>query len=136
MRKYISIPVVLILWVIVHVDWHLARSHHHRLSMEWHEHWIVGFVAFFLLVLFCTWKWPERFVWAALLNAALGLFVGHIGEAWLEALQSHEPMAIPAERWHAFFQFTLAGLAGLLLGMILVFGLRRGRTVRSGQLAN
>ena len=129
MRKYLSTPAILILWVIVHVDWHLARSHHHRLSMEWHEHWIIGLIAIFALVLFCAWKWPERFVWAALLNAAVGLFVGHIGEAWLEALRSHDPLnsELTPERWYAFFQFALAGLAGLLPGMVVVFGRRRWR---------
>jgi len=129
MRKYLSIPAILILWVVVHLDWHLARSHHHRLSMEWHEHWIVGLVAMIVLVLFCAWKWPERFVWAAFLNAVIGLFLGHIGEAWLEARQGHDSLLseLTPERWHAFFQFSLAGLAGLLLGMVLVFGCRRFR---------
>jgi hypothetical protein len=122
--KYLSIPAILILWVVVHVDWHLARSHHHRLSTEWHEHWIVGLLAMFALVLFCALKWPERFVLASLLNAAVGLFVGHIGEAWLEALRGHEPLnsGLTPERRHAFFQFSAAGLGGLLLGTVLVFG--------------
>jgi|HubBroStandDraft_6_1064221.scaffolds.fasta_scaffold00041_37 hypothetical protein len=134
MRKYLSIPAILILWVVVHLDWHLARSHHHRLSMEWHEHWIVGLLAMFMLVLFCAWKWPERFVSAALLNATIGLFVGHIGEAWFEALRSHHPLnsELTPERWHAFFQFSLAGLAGLLLGTVLAFGWRRWRGKNEG----
>jgi len=129
MQKYISVPVIVVLWVIVHLDWHLARSHHHRLSMEWHQHWIVGLAAFAALVLFSAWKWPDGFVWAALLNGAIGLFVGHIGEAWLEAVQSHEPFAVSAERWRAFYEFTLAGLAGFLLGTVMVFGRRRWRRV-------
>ncbi len=129
MRKYLSIPAILILWVVVHVDWHLARSHHHRLSLEWHEHWIVGLAAFFLLVLFCAWKWPERFVLASVLNAAWGLFVGHIGEAWLEALRSHDPLnsELTPERWHVFFQFTAAAIVGLLLGTFTIFATRRRR---------
>jgi hypothetical protein len=127
MHKYLSIPAILLLVVIVHLDWHLARSHHHRLSMEWHEHWIIGVAAFFLLVLFCAWKWPKPFVRASLLNGALGLFLGHIVEAWGEASLSHQTIGVvlTPERWHAFFQFSLAALAGLLLGMFLVFGKRR-----------
>jgi hypothetical protein len=123
--KYISVPVIVVLWVVVHLDWHLARSHHHRLSMEWRQHWVVGLVAFTALVLFSAWKWQDGFVWATLLNGAIGLFVGHIGEAWLEALKDHEPLLISAERWRAFYEFSLAGLAGLLLGMGLVYGWRR-----------
>jgi hypothetical protein len=126
MRKYLSIPVILILWVIVHLDWHLARSHHHRLSMEWHEHWIVGLVTFFLLVLFCARKWPEHFLLASALNAAWGLFLGHIGEAWIEALQSHQALntQLTPERWHMFFQFFAAAIAGMLLGILAVFATR------------
>lgn len=41
MRKFISIPVVLLWLIIVHVDWHLARSHHHRMSLEWRYHWMI-----------------------------------------------------------------------------------------------
>jgi hypothetical protein len=132
-RKYISVPVIVVLWVVVHLDWHLARSHHHRLSMEWHQHWILGLVAFVVLVLFSARRWPDGFVWATLLNGALGLFVGHIGEAWLEALKDHQPLAIPAERWHAFYEFSLPGLAGFLLGTVMVYGWRRWRGVSGPQ---
>jgi hypothetical protein len=127
MHKCLSIPAILALWVIVHLDWHLARSHHHRLSMEWHQHWIVGIVAFFFLVLFCAWKWPKPFVRVALFNSAIGLFLGHIVEAWIESQLNHEAIGavLTPERWHAFFQFSLAGIAGLLLGMFFVFGKRR-----------
>ena len=109
----------------VHVDWHLARSHQHRMSMEWHQHWIVGLAAFFFLVLFSAWKWPEQFVWAAMVNGAIGLFLGHIVEAWLESLHGHEAFYISAERWRVFFEFPVAGLVGFVLGMVVVFGRRR-----------
>lgn len=74
MRKYLWLPVVLILWVI-HVDWHLARSHHYRFSMEWREHWIVGLFTFSFLccsVLCCFVRasGPIRFVLACMGNAA------------------------------------------------------------------
>jgi hypothetical protein len=127
MRKTLSMPAVLILWVVVHVDWHLARRHHLPAQLEWHEHWTVGLIVMFSLVPFCAWKWPERFVWKSLLNAAVGHFFRTHCEAWLEAARSHDPLdsELTAERWHAFFQFSRAGLAGLLVGMVLVFGRRR-----------
>lgn len=35
MRRLISVPLVLILAMLIHVDWHFARPHVHRLSLDW-----------------------------------------------------------------------------------------------------
>ncbi len=127
MRRYISIPAVLLLVVIVHVDWHLARGHHHRLSMEWHYHWIIGFAALAALFLFAARKWPKHFLGTAFLNAAIGLFLGQIIEPLLEALGYHVPVAavFSPERWRVFCEFLIAGVAGSLFGVALVYISRR-----------
>jgi hypothetical protein len=46
MPRLISFPLVLILTTMIHVDWHFARPHQHRLSLEWSSHWLLG-MAFF-----------------------------------------------------------------------------------------
>jgi|SRR5215472_7066754 len=127
MRRYISIWAVLLIMVIVHVDWHFGRGHHHRLSLSLPYHWVTGLVSFFVLALFCARKWPENAGWAAVLNGVLGLFAGQVIEPMLEVVGYHAPMAsvFSAERWHVFWQFTAAAAVGLLAGMGAVWVRRR-----------
>ena len=136
MRRYLSIPLVIVLAVIVHLDWHLARSHHHRLSMEWQYHWVIGFFAFVLLLLFCSWKWPEHFLRAALLNALVGLLLGQIVEPLSEAWGYHVSVAdvFTLERWRVFFEFSLAGMIGSLCGIALISNYRRVAKGREPQV--
>jgi hypothetical protein len=127
MKHYISILAVLFLAVLVHVDWHLGRAQHHRLSMGWEYHWVTGFVAFFLVILIVAWKSPEHLEFAAALNVVLGLFLGQIVEPLLEVLGYHVSLAtaLPPERWKVFFQFCLAGLVGFLAGVLWVRARRK-----------
>jgi hypothetical protein len=48
-------------------------------------------------------------------------------------LKDHESLAISAERWHAFYEFSLAALAGFLLGTVMVYIWRRWHRVRGPQ---
>ncbi len=129
MRRYLSIWAVLLIMVMVHVDWHFGRGHHHHMSLSWPYHWITGLVTFFLLVLFCARKWPEKFASAALLNGALGLFAGQIVEPMLEVIGYRISVATVffPERWHVFWQFLMAAIAGLLAGIAVVSVRRRRR---------
>lgn len=129
MRRYLSIWAVLLIMVMVHVDWHLGRGHHHRLSLSWPYHWTTGLLTFFLLVLFCARKWPENPVRAALLNGVLGVFAGQIIEPLLEVLGYRVPLAqvFSPERWYVFCQFAVAAVAGLLAGFAVVWARRRRR---------
>jgi len=127
MRRYISIRAVLLIMVLVHVDWHFGRGHHHRLSLSWPYHWVTGLIAFFLLTWFCAWKWPDNPIRAALLNGSLGLFAGQIVEPLLEVVGYRAPIAsvFSAERWHVFAQFATAAAVGLLVGIGMVRTRRR-----------
>jgi hypothetical protein len=118
MRRYISWWSVVAIAVMIHVDWHLGRGHHHRLSLSWPYHWITGWITFLLLALFCARKWPATPFRTALLNGVLGLFAGQIVEPLLEALGYRTPvgMIFSPERWHVFGQFAIAAVVGLLAG--------------------
>ena len=129
MRRYISIWAVLLIMVLVHVDWHFGRGHHHRLSLSWPYHWLIGLVTFFLLAWFCARKWPEHPFRAALLNGFLGLFAGQIVEPLLEVVGYRVPMTLvfSVERWRVFAQFAAAAAAGLFLGFGMLWARRRPR---------
>lgn len=36
----------LVLATVLHIDWHVARPAHHRLSLEWPFHWVITALAF------------------------------------------------------------------------------------------
>ena len=133
MRRYLSVWSVLFVMVMVHVDWHLGRGHHHRLSLSWSYHWLTGLVTFFLLALFCAKKWPENPIRALLVNGIAGLVAGQIVEPILEAaLYRVSPaIALPPERWHVFSQFFLAAVVGGLAGMLIAWSPRKAESGRT-----
>ena len=134
MRRNVSWWAILVIMVMVHVDWHFGRDHHHRLSLSWPYHWITGLVIFFLLALFCARRWPSNPFRNALLNGVLGLFAGQIIEPTLEVLAYRVPaaMVFSSERWQVFGQFVTAGVAGLVAGLALVAAQRRRRSRAAG----
>ncbi len=125
MRRYVSIWAVLVIMVMVHVDWHLGRGHHHARSLNWPYHWVTGLVTFLLLVFFCAGKtrWPKNPGGPALLNGILGLFAGQIVEPVLEVVAFRLPVAtvFSPERWLIFGQFVEGSLGGLIIGLALWF---------------
>lgn len=127
MRRYVSSTTIVLIMVMVHIDWHFGRGHHHRLSLSWPLHWATGLVAFFLLALFCARRWPENKIRPALLNGGLGLFAGQVIEPLLEAAIYGGPVTsvLSGERWRVFGQFAAAAAVGLLLGIGLERMLRR-----------
>lgn len=130
MQRYISWWAVIAVMVMVHVDWHFGRGHHHRLSLSWPYHWLTGLLTFFLLALFCARKWPDRPFSSAFLNGLLGLFAGQIVEPMLEVVGYRVPtgMVFTPERWHVFWQFAMAAAAGMLAGFAVVALRRRSRS--------
>jgi hypothetical protein len=133
MRRYISISSMLLLGLLVHLDWHLGRSHDHRFSGEWSYHWITGFFGCLLIVFLVTRKSPRWLTPAVALNVALGLVLGQFLEPRGEALVSHLPVAqiVTAERSQVFRDFMMAGIAGLVAG-ILLFGKQKSENILSG----
>jgi len=130
MRRYLSWWAVLAIMVMVHVDWHFGRGHHHRLSLSWPYHWITGLITFFMLALFCARKWPSNPFRNAVINGLAGLLAGQIIEPMLEVVGYRVPVAqvFTPERWHVFWQFTTASAVGLLAGFAVVAARQRGRS--------
>jgi hypothetical protein len=133
MRRYLSFWMVLLVMVMVHVDWHFGRGHHHRLSLSWPYHWFTGVVTFILLTLFCSKKWPENPIRATLINGAAGLVAGQIIEPLAEVVFYRIPIAIvfSAERWHVFLQFFLAAVAGAVAGLVVVWSCSKTRAAQA-----
>lgn len=127
MRRHVSIWTVLLIMVMVHVDWHFGRGHHHRLSLSLPYHWILGLVTFFLLALYSARKWPQNAIGAAVLNGTLGLFAGQIVEPLLEVIGYRVSLGevFTPERWRIFAQFAVASVVGLLAGFAFVRARRR-----------
>ncbi len=119
--KRFPLLVGLLLAVAIHADWHLARSHGHRLSGEWAQHWLVGMPVFAFIALYVARTWPQD-TWRAgarLLGA--GIFLGMVLEPLAEALLYNVPLSAlewPA-RWTAFSEFGAAGLLTYLGVMAL-----------------
>jgi hypothetical protein len=126
MRRYLSVWMVLLVMVMVHVDWHFGRGHHHRLSLSWPYHWLTGILTFLPLALFCAEKWPQNLIRAMLINGAAGLVAGQIIEPLGEVVLYRIPSAIvfSPERWHVFWQFVLAAVVGGLAGVVIVWSRR------------
>ena len=63
MRRHTAVILSVVLAAALHVDWHLARPLHHRLSLDWSHHWLItaavftivaSAVAYGSMLLFCA----------------------------------------------------------------------------------
>jgi hypothetical protein len=111
----------LVLGAVIHVDWHLARpGSHHELSFGLGWHWLLAAPAFLAVYLVAR-RWrPERPLGAALKIVLIGVLAGQVLEPLGEVLLSGTwEWALHSHRWRAFGEFLAAGLATLLLLLIL-----------------
>ena len=121
MRRLHFAGLVLTLAAAIHVDWHLARPAHHRLSLSWPHHWLFAVAVFALVGWVIARRWPR-----APGRAAAGIVVGAVLlaqgiEPVLEqAVYGHE-LGYPndPERWSAFLVCVGAGLPALLATLVL-----------------
>ena len=118
-RRLISVRLVLILAALVHVDWHFARPHHHRLSLEWSSHWAFGMAFFAAAGWFIARRWPADRWLAAAWNVTLALVVGQVIEPVLESVFYDHRLGYPVEpeRWVAFWQCVGAGIPALVIAL-------------------
>jgi hypothetical protein len=119
MPRLISLSLVLILTTMIHVDWHFARPHHHRLSLEWSSHWLFGMVFFAVAGWYVARRWSDRPWRAAAWNVALALIIAQGIEPVLEAAYSGQRLgySVGSERWLAFWQCVGAGLPTFVLAL-------------------
>ena len=96
----------------LHVDWHLARPRHHRLSLAWPYHWVItavlfGIVAWLIARLWTRDRW--RIGFAIFLGA---VFLAQIVEPMMEILVYEQGLGYPADpgRWEVFLLTMAAAI--------------------------
>ncbi len=109
-----------ILAVLVHVDWHVGRPGHMRLSLDWPFHWLLGLAAGagmgWLFLRRRGHGGAERML---AFTGGLGLVLGQVVEPALEVVAYGETFeaVYPAVRWELFAAFAAAWVAGAALAV-------------------
>ena len=112
---------VLFLAAAVHVDWHLARPAHHRLSLAWPHHWIFAAAVFAMVGWLIARWWPDTPGRVAAGIVGLALLLAQIVEPLLEVLVYDRRFGYPSDpgRWTVFAVCIAAGLPALIAALIL-----------------
>ena len=127
MRRLLFALLVLALAAVVHVDWHLARPAHHRLSLGWPHHWLFAAAAFATVGWIIARQWPAASGRAAAWMVGLALLLAQVVEPVLEVAIYQQRLGYPNDpgRWSAFGLCVAAGLPALLLALWLCRPRRR-----------
>jgi hypothetical protein len=133
MRRFLFIVLVLVLAAAVHVDWHFARSTHHRLSLGWDQHWLFSAIAFGLVGWVVARTWPEHAWRRGAMIAMLALLLAQGIEPMAEVALYLHRIGYPDEpaRWTAFFVCTAVGLPAYCLALWRCRPTHGGRASRS-----
>jgi hypothetical protein len=117
MRALTSVPLILILATLVHVDWHFARPVHHRLSLGWSTHWLFAIAFFVAAGWYIGRRWSDMPWRTAAWNVGLALILAQVIEPLFEAASDGQlGYPVTQERWAVFFESMAAGLPALVLG--------------------
>ena len=121
MRRIALFAPSLVLAAGIHVDWHLARSHHHRLSMEWREHWIFAAALFALVGWIVARGWPAERRRAGAWTLGMGIVLAQAVEPVLEAVLYDHRIAygVAPARWAVFGICLAAGIPAYALALCL-----------------
>ena len=122
MRRYASVPLVLLWAAAIHADWHFARPLHHRLSLDLEYHWLFCAGVFALAGAYVARRWPDRRWLAGAWNLGLALVVAQVVEPLLEVAYYDHVLAYDVEpaRWAAFGECLAAGIPAFLAALALV----------------
>jgi hypothetical protein len=117
MRQRVSWPVVLTLATLVHIDWHVARPTHHRLSLGWSAHWLFAIAFFAVAGWYIERRWSSAPWRAAAWNVGIALLIAQVLEPVLEAAYYEGRFGYPvdSERWIVFGKCIAAGLPALAI---------------------
>ena len=131
MRRLLFAVLVLALATAVHVDWHLARPTHHRLSLGWSYHWLFAGAAFATVGWIIARQWPTASGRAAAWIVGLALLLAQGVEPLLEVALYEHRLGYPTDpgRWGVFALCVTAGVPALVLALRLCRPQRR-RTPR------
>jgi hypothetical protein len=115
MRRLMMPLLIALLAVAIHVDWHLARPMHHRLSLAWSQHWIVAAILFGIAGWLIARAWPDRPLRPALTIVGLAVLAAQGIEPVLEVALYQHRLGFPNDpsRWLAFAICLAAGLPAL-----------------------
>jgi hypothetical protein len=115
-----TIILSVLLAVALHVDWHLARPLHHRLSLEWSHHWLATAGVFLIVGCIIARSWPEHRWRMAAAVVALSAVLAQLVEPVLESLVYDHILAYDVEpaRWVAFFKSISAGAVAIIIGLL------------------
>ena len=133
MRRFIFLALVFALAGAVHLDWHFARSTHHRLSLGWDQHWLFAALAFGLVGWVVARTWPEQAWRRGGVIATLALLLAQGIEPMAEVAFNLHRIGYPDEpaRWTAFFVCVAAGLPAYCLALWWCRPTHDGCTTRS-----
>jgi hypothetical protein len=121
MRRLHFPGLVLLLAAAIHVDWHLARPAHHRLSLAWQEHWLFAAIMFAIAGWLIARRWPDAPGRIAASVVGLAVLVAQVIEPVLEVLLYDHRFGYPTDpgRWTAFVVCLGAGLPALVAALLL-----------------
>lgn len=117
-----SLLIGAVLGTVLHVDWHMARPAHHRLSFGWSHHWVVTAALFAIAGCLIARRWPSERWRIGAWSVIVGLVVAQVLEpVLLEGLYYNHRFAyeVEPERWFAFGQSLAASLPAYALALWL-----------------
>ena len=121
MPRHTAVVLSLILGATLHVDWHLARPLHHRLSLAWSEHWLATAAIFAIVGCVIARFWPsQRFRVGAIVLVSAAVLAQFV-EPLLEALIYERRLGYDVEpaRWVAFVESIVASSIAYIAALIL-----------------
>lgn len=129
MRRMGTAALCLLLAAGIHVDWHLARPTHHRLSLDWPQHWIFAAALFATAGCVIARRRPAerwRIGGQVLLCAIL---VAQGVEPVLEEVFYEGRFGYPVEpeRWRVFWECLAAGVPAYAAALWLCAARRPAR---------
>lgn len=121
MPRHAAIVLSLLLGAALHVDWHLARPLHHRLSLGWSHHWAITAALFAMAACVIARAWPsQRWRLGAVVFVSAAL-LAQLVEPVLEALiyERRFGYEVEAARWLAFRKSILASAIAYVSALVL-----------------
>jgi len=123
-RRDASLIAGIILAVILHADWHLARPHHHGLlnpGLNWPYHWAATAAVFGVVGLVIARNWPHERWRTGIMALVVGVVIAQLIEPVGKAALFQHRLGYSGEpaRWVAFWQALGAAVPTYLLALWL-----------------
>ena len=121
MRRLLIVLLTAFLAVAIHVDWHLARPTHHRLSLGWSQHWIFAVIAFAIVGWVIARNWPRAPAPVAMIVVGSSILLAQLIEPMIEVAATQCRLGFPVEpeRWLPFGLCLGAGIPSLMIAISL-----------------